>query len=225
MIALPVSQAPLTPSVPPDNPQPKSKGKGKVKGKVKGKGKALLANSQPPKPEPLPPDVTSAAEYSWDEPPPTLTPEVEELATFFESDYDKAKRAVLDFSPDSYTSRPQEISQQLQHIYHNTKVTEHNVAVAGFRRRFSLYMLSNIHENLKETLKERGGEETAMDNMLRDIYKHDDLKEKYKAKKRRLKYRLKAGGRWQQLVSVFGVGILALPGERFPQYQYGSLAP
>jgi len=26
-------------------------------------------------------------------------------------------------------------------------------------------MLSKIHENLKDTIKERGGEETAMDNM------------------------------------------------------------
>jgi len=138
LIALPLSQAPLTPSVAPDNPQPKSKGKGKVKGQVKGKGKALLTNSQPPKREPLAPDVTSAAEDSWDEQPRSLTPKVEELGNFIQSDYDKAKGTVLDCSPDSYTLCRQEISQQLEHIYHNTKVREHNLAVARFCRRFSL---------------------------------------------------------------------------------------
>jgi len=82
---------------------------------------------------------------------------------------------VLDFSFDSYTVLPVEIAQHIQHIHHNTKVTEHN-AVAGFFRRFSLYMLSTIYKNLGENL---GIQETAIDNMLRDIYEQYKLKENY----------------------------------------------
>jgi hypothetical protein len=216
--APPVPQALQALPILPANLKP-SKSKRKGKGRAPSTPPALVESVNLLSKEPLPPDVTSAGEYSWDDPPRTR--EVEELENLFESEYSVAKRAVLDFSLDGYNiALPAEIAQQIQHIYHNTKVTETNVAVAGFRRRWSLYMLATIHKGLEQNL---GTQETATNKMLRDIYKQDDLEDNIRAKRRRLRYRLRAGERWHQLVSAFGVGILALPQQKFPHYLYGNL--